>query len=214
MIFARQFRSLITVLLAGAAGLSFAFGDLLEAAAVIVVILINVLIGFFTELQAIRSMESLKKLTSVTTRVRRAGVTHEIQAQDLVPGDIVLLEGGDIISADLRVISASRLLTDESALTGESLPVDKGPSVLPVKTPLAERTAMLYAGTAVTRGSAEAVVVATGMNTELGHITSLVSEAKQETTPLEKRLDGLGRTLIWITLAVAVVVALYRYPDG
>jgi Ca2+-transporting ATPase len=214
MIFARQFKSLITVLLAGAAGLSFAFGDLLEAAAVIVVILINVLIGFFTELQAIRSMESLKKLTSVTTRVRRAGVTHEIQAQDLVPGDIVLLEGGDIISADLRIISASRLLTDESALTGESLPVDKGPSALPEKTPLAERTAMLYAGTAVTRGSAEAVVVATGMNTELGHITSLVSEAKQETTPLEKRLDGLGRTLIWITLAVAVVVALTGILTG
>ncbi len=214
MIFVQQFKSLIMVLLAAAAGLSFAFGDLLEGFAIIVVILINALIGFFTELKAIRSMEALKKLTSVTTRVKRDGRVLEIQARDLVPGDIVLLEGGDIVSADLRLITASRLLTDESALTGESLPVDKVPSPIPGNTPLAERTNMLYAGTAVTRGSAEAVVVATGMNTELGHITSLVSQAKQEATPLEKRLDGLGRTLIWVTLVVAVVVALTGILSG
>ncbi len=214
MIFFRQFKSLIMVLLAAAAGLSFAFGDLLEALAIIVVIIINALIGFFTELQAIRSMESLKKLTSVTTRVRRDGRAVEIHARDLVPGDIVLLEGGDVVSADMRIVTSSRLLTDESALTGESLPVDKGPSPVPANTPLAERTGMLFAGTAVTRGSAEAVVVSTGMDTELGHITSLVSQAKQEATPLEKRLDELGRTLIWVTLAVAVVVAVTGILSG
>ncbi|MBN2225523.1 MAG: cation-translocating P-type ATPase [Deltaproteobacteria bacterium] len=214
MIFVRQFKSLIMVLLAAAAGLSFAFGDFLEAIAIIVVILINALIGFFTELQAIRSMESLKKLTSVTTRVKRAGRVLEIHARDLVPGDIVLLEGGDIVSADLRLITSSRLLADESALTGESLPVDKAPPPVAEKAPLAERLNMLYAGTAVTRGSAEAVVVSTGMNTELGHITSLVSQAKQEATPLEKRLDELGRTLIWVTLAVAVVVAVSGILSG
>jgi len=213
-IFARQFKSLIMVLLAAAAVLSYAFGDLLEALAIVVVILINALIGFFTELQAIRSMESLKKLTSVTTRVRRAGVLTEVHARDIVPGDIVVLEGGDIVSADLRIITASRLLADESALTGESLPVDKGPAPVPIAAPLAERTGMLYAGTAVTRGAADAVAVATGMNTELGHITSLVSQARQESTPLEKRLDGLGRTLIWITLAVAVVVAITGILSG
>jgi Ca2+-transporting ATPase len=214
MIFFLQFKSLIVVLLAAAAGLSFAFGDLLEALAIIVVILINALIGFFTELQAIRSMEALKKLTSVTVRVRREGMVLEIPAEGLVPGDIVLIEGGDVVSADLRLLSASRLLTDESALTGESLPVDKSIAPLPPQAHLAERSNMLFAGTAVTRGSAEALVVATGMNTELGHITSLVATAKPEVTPLEKRLDELGRTLIWVTLGVAFVVALTGILSG
>ncbi len=214
MIFVAQFKSLIVVLLAVAAGLSFVFGDLLEALAIIVVIIINTLIGFFTELQAIRSMEALKKLTSVTARVTRGGTLIEIPADSLVPGDIVMLEGGDIVSADLRLVTASRLLTDESALTGESLPVDKSTEPLARRTHLAQRSNMLFAGTAVTRGSAVAVVLTTGMNSELGHITSLVATAKAEATPLEKRLDELGRTLIWVTLAVAIAVAVTGILSG
>ncbi|MEJ2747581.1 MAG: cation-transporting P-type ATPase, partial [Anaerolineae bacterium] len=129
-------------------------------------------------------------------------------AAKLVPGDILLVEGGDVITADLRLIEASKLQTDESTLTGESTPVEKQVDELPEETVLAERSNMLFKGTAVTRGSGEGVVVATGMATELGHISQLVEEAEAEFTPLEKRLDQLGRKLIWVTLGIISVVAI------
>lgn len=207
LIFARQFKSLIVLLLSLAAGLSFVFGEVVEGLAILAVILINAAIGFGTELKAIRSMEALRRLGAVRSRVRRAGELREVAAAALVPGDVVVLEGGDIVTADLRLISASKLQTDESALTGESFPVGKKVEPLEENAPLAERGNMLFKGTAVTRGSAEAVVVASGMHTELGHISSLVEEAEEESTPLEKRLDQLGHRLIGITLAIVVLVA-------
>ena len=202
-----QFRSLMAVLLSAATALAFILGEWLEGLAVISVILVNALIGFFTELRAVRSMEALHRLTKVTARVRRAGKIQEIPAADIVPGDIVILEGGDIVPADLRLFRASKAQADESALTGESLPVGKNERTLPEDTPLAERKNMLFKGTALTRGSAEGPVVATGMGTELGRISSLVEEAVEERTPLEKRLDQLGNLLIWVTLAIAGMVA-------
>jgi len=207
LIFARQFESLIVLLLSLAASLSFIFGEVVEGLAILAVILVNAAIGFGTELKAIRSMEALRRLGAVRSRVRRAGELREVVAAELVPGDIVVLEGGDIVTADLRLIVASKLQTDESALTGESLPVGKKLEPLDENVPLAERENMLFKGTAVTRGSAEAVVVATGMHTELGQISTLVEEAKEESTPLEKRLDQLGHRLIGVTLALAVLVA-------
>jgi Ca2+-transporting ATPase len=126
----------------------------------------------------------------------------------------VILEGGDVISADLRLIQASKLQADESALTGESLPVSKTIESLDGDTTLAERRNMLFNGTSVTRGSAEGGVVATGMNTELGRISALVEEAEEETTPLEKRLDDLGRKLIWVTLGIVAVVAALGILSG
>jgi Ca2+-transporting ATPase len=201
-----QFTSLIVVLLAGAAVLSFLFGRAVEALAIGAVLVINGAIGAASELRAVRSMEALRRLGSVRARVRRDGVAREVDAAELVPGDLVLLEGGDVVTADLRLVAASKLQADESTLTGESVPVTKNFEPCAEDAPLAERRCMLFKGSSVTRGAAEAVVVATGMATELGRISALVEEAKEEITPLEKRLDRLGQRLIGVTLAIAAGV--------
>lgn len=214
LILADQFKSLLTLLLGVAALLSFIFGDWVEGLAILAVIIINGGIGFFTELKAVRSMEALYKLSSVSAKVRREGEIQEIPASELVPGDIVVVEGGDIVTADLRLIEASKLQADESALTGESVPVSKKIEQIEEDVPLAERMNMLFKGTAVTRGSGEGVVTATGMRTELGHISSLVEEAKEERTPLEKRLDQLGHKLIWVTLGIAAIIAVTGIVSG
>jgi Ca2+-transporting ATPase len=214
LILADQFKSLMAILLAAASALSFTFGDWVEGLAIAAVIFINAGIGFFTELRAIRSMEALHRLSRVNVKVRREGKIQEIPAEDLVPGDIAVLEGGDIITADLRLIQASKLQADESALTGESLPVSKGVEPSEGEVPLAERKNMVFKGTALTRGSGEGVVVGTGMNTELGRISSLVEEAEEESTPLEKRLDQLGRRLIGVTLAIAAFVVVAGILSG
>ena len=203
----RQFKSLIVILLVVAGGVSFAFGDLLEGAAILLVILVNAVIGLVTELRAVRSMEALQKLTQVMTKVRRDGTLVEIPAKGVVPGDVVVLEAGDLVSADLRILTASKLQADESAMTGESLPVTKLPESLAEDPPLAERTNMLFKGTILTSGSGEAIVVATGMSTELGKISSLIEEAEEESTPLERRLERLGRMLLWTTVVIAAAIA-------
>jgi P-type Ca2+ transporter type 2C len=203
-----QFKSLIILLLSLAAALSFVLGEWIEAAAIASVILINGAIGFFTELQAIRSVEALRRLSQVKTKVRRGGEVFEIPAQDLVPGDIVLLDAGDVVTADLRLTETSKLQADESTLTGESFPVGKSTEPVDGNALIAERFSMLFKGTAVTRGSGEGIAVATGMDTELGHIASLVEQAKEEVTPLEKRLNRLGHRLIWVTLTIAAGVAV------
>ena len=213
-ILAEQFRSLLVALLAVAAVLSIAFGEWVEGVAILAVILVNAAIGFVTELRAVRSMEALQRMGSVDAKVRRAGQVQEIPAEKLVPGDIVILEGGDIVTADLRLIEASKLQADESALTGESVPVDKQVEPVDEEAPLAERASMVHKGTAVTRGSGEGVVIATGMDTELGHISSLVEEAEEKSTPLEERLDKLGRRLVWITLVIAALVAIAGIVAG
>lgn len=211
---ADQFKSLIILLLAVSALLSFLFGDIVEGFAIVAVILINAAIGFFTELRAVRSMEALKELTKVTAKVRREGSKQEINAQEIVPGDILVLSGGDVVTADARLIEKSKLRVNESALTGESLPVEKVLESLPEDTPLADRSNMVFKGTAVARGSGEAVVVQTGMETELGNISSLVQKAEEEVTPLQKRLDALGRNLIWVTLGLAALVAISGWLSG
>ena len=209
-----QFKSVIVALLATAAVLSFAFGELIEGVAIAVVILINAAIGFVTELRAVRSMEALQELSQVSAKVRRDGQVKEIPAEEIVPGDVVLVDGGDIVTADLRLFEASKLQANESALTGESTPVGKWTEPLAEDVPIAERASMLFKGTAVTRGAGKGVVVATGMETELGHISSLVEEAEEEITPLEKRLGQLGQRLIWVTLGIAALVAVAGVVAG
>jgi Ca2+-transporting ATPase len=213
-IFINQFKNLIVYFLVAAALLSFVLGDHVEGLAIVAVILINAAIGFITELKGVRSIEALRKLGIVNSRVRRNGAVSEIPAQDLVPGDIIILEGGDIITADLRILSASKLQADESPLTGESLPVAKSTDILPNEVPLAERANMLFKGTAVTRGSGEALVTGSGMATELGTISSLVHETVDETTPLEKRLNQLGHWLIWVSLGIAALVGVTGIAAG
>ncbi|MFO7783429.1 MAG: cation-transporting P-type ATPase [Desulfatiglandales bacterium] len=214
-ILADQFKSLIILLLAFAAGLSFAFEEWIQGVAVAVVIVVNCAIGFFTELNALRSMEALQEMTRVETAVCRNGEVKEIPAEELVPGDIVVVEAGDIISADLRVFEANKLQVNESALTGESLPVSKTTDAIEKSLPLAERRNMLFKGTSLTGGSGHGVVVSTGMDTELGKISELTEEAAQEEkTPLEKRLNRLGHRLIWLTLGVASLVAVSGLISG
>lgn len=213
-ILVEQVKSLIILLLAVAAIVSFLYNEVLEGWAIAVVIIINTAIGFFTELRAVRSMEALFKLGKVETRVRRDGEVKQVDAQDLVPGDIILVEGGDVITADIRIIEASKLQTDESALTGESMPVGKDAEPVDEETVLADRKSMLYKGTSVTRGSGEGVVVSTGQQTELGHISSLVEEAEEEQTPLEERLDKLGYRLILLTLVITVFISISGILTG
>ena len=213
-IFFNQFKNLIVCFLVAASLLSFFLGDHVEGIAIVAVILINAAIGFVTELKGVRSIEALRKLGIVNSRVRRNSMVSEIPAQNLVPGDIVILEGGDIITADLRILTGSKLQADESPLTGESVPVTKSADVLAAMIPLAERANMLYKGTAVTRGSGEAVVTGIGMATELGTISSLVHETVDETTPLEKRLNQLGHWLIWVSLGVAALVGISGIAAG
>lgn len=209
-----QFKSLVVLLLVAAAGVSFAFGEWIDGIAIFVVVIINAAIGFVTELRAVRSMEALQEMGSVEAEVLREGKEHTVPAEELVPGDVVVLREGDVVTADLRLTDASKLQANESALTGESVPVGKKLEPLPEEIPLAERSNMVFKGTAVTRGSGHGVVVATGMETELGQISSLVEEAEEESTPLEKRLDQLGRKLIWVTLAIAALVAIIGIVRG
>lgn len=203
-----QLASPIVALLVVATGVAIAFDEQLEAGAIAAVLVVNTLIGFSTERRALRAVEALRELGSRNATVRRSGGTRSVSATELVPGDIVLLEAGDVLTADLRIISASKLQADESTLTGESLAIDKSTTPTSVEAALPDRTSMLYSGTALTRGSGEGVVVEIGMATELGKISRLVAEAEPEQTPLKERLDRLGRRLIFLTLGIASLVAV------
>ncbi|NNE22199.1 MAG: cation-transporting P-type ATPase [Rhizobiales bacterium] len=203
-----QLKSPVVYLLAAAALLAGGLGEWADFTAILAVLAINTMIGFVTEIRAMRSMEALRQLSASSVRVRRDHQHMVIPADDLVPGDIVVLDAGDVITADMRVISSANLSSDESALTGESLPVAKSPQAVAIDTALAERTSMLYKGCAITRGTGEGLVTATGMQTELGRITHLVEHSEPERSPLERQLERLSRDLIWITLAVAAAVAL------
>ncbi|MCK8465534.1 cation-transporting P-type ATPase [Aliiroseovarius sp. S1339] len=206
VILAHQFEGVIVWLLAFAAGMSFYFHDFAEGIAITVVLAINAAIGFFTELRAARSMEALLSIASVTARVRRGGQAVRIDAHDLVVGDIVLLDAGDMIAADLRLVEASNLQCDQSVLTGESVPVDKKTDPVAPDAMIGDRSSMVFKGTAITQGSGIGIVTATGMSTELGHISHLVQSADASASPLEKRLDRLGHRLVWLTLGLAVLV--------
>jgi Ca2+-transporting ATPase len=211
---AHQFMSPVVALLGAAAALAFYFGELEEGSAIVAVLAINALIGFVTELKAARSIEALRALGARTARVRREGRVRLVPADELVPGDIVLLDAGDSVSADLRLVEASRLAADESTLTGESVTVDKEPHPVAADARLGDRTSMLFKGTAVTRGSGLGVVVATGLATELGQVTRLVLEAHAGSSPLERKLARLSAQLVWATLAVAAVIAAVGLTDG
>lgn len=201
-----QFSSIVVWLLAAAAAIAFFTDNALDGAAIVVVLLLNAAIGFAIEWQAGRSLEALKKTTRITARVRRDGTERIIDAEELVAGDIVILAAGDRVPADARIIESANLRSDESTLTGESVPVEKGGAPVDEATPLAERTSMLYLGTTVVAGSALTMVTATGGRTELGRIGKLVAEAEQGRTPLERKLEDLGKKLVYLVLGIAAVV--------
>lgn len=204
-ILTNQFQSVIVWLLGFAAILSFTFGEFAEGVAIIALLIVNAAIGFFTELRAARSMEALMKIADVRTRVRRDGDQEVIDARDIVPGDIIVLEAGDVVTADLRLIETANLQVDESVLTGESTAVEKITEEIDADAEVGDRANMAFKGTAITQGSGEGLVVATGMETEIGRISDLAQGAEAEVTPLEQRLDQLGRRLVWLSLALAIL---------
>lgn len=201
-----QFLSLIVALLAAAAVVAWATGDYVDAAAIGVVIIFNSLIGFATEWQAARALDALRRQARTVARVRRGGRESLVNAEELVPGDVVVLNAGDRVPADVRVIEAASLRAEESALTGESVTVEKTAQAVSADALLAERRSMLYLGTTITAGRAVAVVTATGAATELGKIGKLVAAESEGATPLEERLAELGRQLVYLVLAIAFVV--------
>jgi Ca2+-transporting ATPase len=202
-----QLRSLLVALLLVASAAAFVYGEAIEGAAIAVVVLLNVGIGLVTELRAVRSLEALRRVGIARVIVRRGGLTATVSAADLVPGDVVLLEAGDVVTADVRLLEASKLEVDQSALTGESVPVPKSVERVAPDAPVPERSCMLFKGTSLTRGSALAVVLGTGMQTELGRISRLVEEAEPEVTPLERRLEALGRRLAGVTILIAAGIS-------
>jgi len=204
----KQFKSLIMVLLIIAALVAFWFDDNAGGLAIIVVIVINTIIAFSTELSAVKAMAALSQLEEIRVRVLRGGHSQHVLAPQLVPGDILLVEAGDVSPADCRIITANELQADESSLTGESMPVSKTADGCEPTTPLAERTSMLYRGTSITHGSASAIVTTTGMNTEIGTIANLVANTQDEPTPLEINLNILAHKLIWVTLGITAAVTL------
>ncbi len=214
-----QFTSIIVLLLAAAAVLSVALGDFVEAAAIAAVLLLNAAIGFATEYRARQSMDALLQYDIPRATVRRNGGLEVIAADGIVPGDVVDLRPGQAVPADARLLAAIDLRLDEAALTGESLPIHKrADAVLDAATLLADRVNMIYKGSMVAAGTGRAVVTATGGLTEIGRVGALLSGLEEEQTPLERRLDALGRRLVWLSLGVAALVgvlgALHGEPLG
>ena len=203
-----QFKSLLMGLLAGAALLSFLFEDGAEAIAILVVIIINAAIGFWAEHKALHSMAALRKIGRATTRVRRDGQIQIIPDEEIVPGDSILLEAGDIITADICLIESTKLQSDESLLTGESVPIDKFVSTLSSEVPLHERSNMVFKGATITRGSCVGIAVSTGTNTELGGISNLAETAKGTVSPLEKRLQKLSEQLLIAVLILTLFLTI------
>jgi len=214
--FLDQFKSFLVIVLLGAAILAGSVGDLKDAVIIAIVVVVNALFGFFQEHRAEAALAALKNMLAPTARVRRDGHAVLVQAVDLVPGDVLLLEAGDRIPADARVLVAHAAEVAEAALTGESHPVAKTPDAVAASTTLAERRGMVFMNTVVTHGRLEAVVVATGMNTEMGRLAGLLAEAVESATPLQLQLDHLGKRLAAIAgvvVGVIFIVGMVRGDD-
>jgi len=213
-VFLRQFKNVLVIILLAAALISFALGETVDAAVILGIVFAVSLLGFFQEYRAERALEALKRMAALTATVIRGGVESEIPARELVPGDIVILSVGDKGPADLRLIEAVNLRVDESALTGESVPSEKGIDPVPKDAPLAERLCVVYAGTVVSYGRGKGVVFSTGQQTEFGKIASMMRAAPKVKTPLELRIERVGRLLGTIMVLVAVLVMLLGLARG
>jgi Ca2+-transporting ATPase len=208
LIFVDQFKSFIIYILLFAVVFSLAIGEFVDCLIILAILVVNALIGFFQELSAARSLAALKKLTTVKTTVLRDNAWVTLDSKDLVPGDVISLQIGDKVPADARLIKEVRLALDESSLTGESMPVQKKNGRLEREVQIGEQWNMLFSSTSVVSGSATAVVCTTGMNTEIGKITLLVKEAKEEMTPLQRKLDIFGRKLGLAIIAICLFILL------
>jgi Ca2+-transporting ATPase len=216
-IFFAQFLDVIVLVLIGALVVAAILGEWIDSLAILTIVILNAILGFTQEFRAEKALAKLREMASPHARVVRGGVEMDISSTELVPGDLMLLETGDAIPADGRLLEQTGMSTQESALTGESETVDKSISALSdPKLPLGDRLNLVYQGTTVTSGRGKAMVIATGLATELGKIASLVQEAEEEPTPLQKRLDALGKKLLYLILSICAVIfalGLLRQSD-
>jgi Ca2+-transporting ATPase len=213
-ILAGQFKGAMIWTLFAACVLSAALGELTDAIAILAIVILNAIVGFFQEYRSERAVLALRSMTAPRARVVRDGRAAIVAASEIVPGDVLLLESGDIPAADARLLEAHALSAMEAALTGESLPSEKSAVAAPKDAPLAERHDHVFMGTAIASGTGVAEVVATGMDTELGKIAHLLSTTTDEETPLQQRLERVGRSLILVCLGVVLLVALLGFLRG
>ena len=206
---ALQFHNLFIYVLLAAAGTTAALGHGIDAAVILAVVLLNVGIGVVQEGKAEKALDAIRHLLAPHAQVWRDGRLHDVQAADLVPGDVVNVASGDSLPADLRWLQAHNLQVDESALTGESVPVEKAVGVVAASAPLGDRHCMGYAGTLVTQGQGRGVVVSTGNRTEMGRIGKLLSGVEPTTTPLVRQMTTMAHWLTWAILAAASLLFLY-----
>ncbi|GAA4449684.1 cation-transporting P-type ATPase [Nibrella saemangeumensis] len=207
----RQFNGVIVWILAAAAAISFFLGDTVEGVAILIVLLINAITGFVLEWNASQSMEALRKLDTAPARVLRDGRIQEIPSDEITLGDVLLVEAGDVVSADGNLFDVNQLGVDESALTGESLPVEKSTAISVADAPLGDQHNRLFKGTAVVSGNGRAIVTGIGQHTELGKIATMVEEAERSATPLEEKLNSLAKRLIWITVGLAALFMIVGF---
>jgi P-type Ca2+ transporter type 2C len=215
MMFVDQFTDFMILVLIAAAVISGIIGDLTDTIAIVVIVILNAVIGFVQEYRAEKAMAALKKMASPSATVMRDEQEAEIEASSLVPGDVVLLEAGTVVPADLRITEAVQLKAEESALTGESVPVEKHAG--PMKDEgqsLGDRRNMLYKGTTVSYGRGRGITVATGMQTELGKIAAMLQEQEEGKTPLQKRLASFGRKLAISVILICIIVFLFGLARG
>lgn len=214
-----QVTATMVVILIAAAAVLAALGDYIDAGVILAIVVLNAVLGFHQEFRAEKAIAALKKLAVPHVKVRREGHVLEISARDLVVGDVMLLEAGNVVAADGRLIDAANLRTQEAALTGESQPVDKDPATILAHDDrsivvVGDRGNMVFMGTAVTYGRGHAVVTGTGMRTELGAIASMLQNVQREPTPLQRRLDQLGRRLALVALVLVALILVLGLARG
>lgn len=213
--FIEQFKNVMIFILLAAAVLSGILGEWTDTVIILLVVILNAVLGVIQENKAEQALEALKSMSSPQARVRRGGQVTEIKSEELVPGDLVLLEAGNVVPADVRLLEAASLKTEEAALTGESLPSEKQAGMLEGSDlVIGDRTNMAYMSSSVTYGRGVGVVTATGMDTEVGRIAGFISEAENEITPLQKKLDELGKYFTFIILGVCVVIFIVGWLEG
>ena len=212
-----QFKSFVVILLIVAAIISAVLGEWIEAAAILTIVILNATLGVIQERRAEQALAALKKLATPEAKVLRDGQRQTVPSTQLVPGDIVLLEAGNYVPADIRLLEAANLRIEEAALTGESVPVQKDANIrLQADIPLGDRKNTTFMGTLVSYGRGRGVVVSTGMRTQIGLIAEMLQAVENEPTPLQQRLDQLGKFLGWATLAICGVVfmvSIFRFTD-
>lgn len=210
-----QFKDFMILVLVGATLISGLLGEYLDAITIIAIIVLNAILGFIQEFRAERSLRALKQLSAPTAKVLRDGEVRQIQASMLVPGDVVLLESGDRIPADIRFIETNSCYVEESALTGESVPVSKHcERIDEADVPLGDMKNLGFMGTMMTRGTGKGIVVRTGMDTEMGKIAGLIQSTESAETPLQRRLEQLGKILIVVALGLTVMVVVAGILHG